>query len=76
MTNDQNNNAPAPLRFLRLPEVMNITGLSRSTVYRLAGRGEFPEQFKLSTRTAAWDAAEVQQWMADKVAERSARTSR
>ena len=68
---DQNNNAPAPLRFLRLPDVQSITGLPRSTVYRMVSRGEFPTQCKLSERTAVWIEAEVQQWMADKVAERA-----
>ncbi|EFM0226016.1 MULTISPECIES: AlpA family transcriptional regulator, partial [Enterobacteriaceae] len=29
-------------RFLRLPEVMHLCGLSRSTIYELIRKGEFP----------------------------------
>ncbi|MCS5780531.1 AlpA family phage regulatory protein [Klebsiella pneumoniae subsp. pneumoniae] len=30
-------------RFIRLPEVMHLCGLSRSTIYDLISRGGFPE---------------------------------
>jgi prophage regulatory protein len=34
-------------RFLRLPEVMHLCGLSRSTIYDLISRSEFPQQVSL-----------------------------
>ncbi len=34
-------------RFLRLPEVMHLCGLSRSTIYELIRKGEFPPQVSL-----------------------------
>jgi len=61
---DQNNNAAPPSRMMRLPEVMRLTGLSRSTIYRLTGAGEFPRRVKLSERTAAWSEAAVMDWLA------------
>jgi prophage regulatory protein len=48
---------------LRLPAVVLATGLSRSTIYRLAGLGEFPRCIKLTERTSAWCASEINQWI-------------
>lgn len=64
--------ATAPAQLLRLPDVISTTGLSRSTIYRLADRGEFPAPIKLAARTTAWAAAEVGQWIDAKMAARSA----
>lgn len=50
-------------RFLRLPQVMALIGLSKSTVYKLVRRGEFPAPLRLSERCIAWRAAEVASWM-------------
>lgn len=61
---------PAPLQLLRLPEVVSRTGLGRSTVWALIAQGRFPKQVKLSARSAAWVASEVEQWAANRIAER------
>ena len=39
-------------RILRIGTVLQLTGLSRSTLYRKVQRGEFPNQIKLSERYA------------------------
>lgn len=49
--------------FIKLPQVMQMTTLSRATVYRLIAKGEFPEQIKLSERASAWIEDEVIEWM-------------
>ena len=41
-------------RILRIKTVLQMTGLSRSTLYRKVQRGEFPKQIKLSERCAGW----------------------
>jgi prophage regulatory protein len=51
-------------RLLRLPAVQHLTGLSRSTVYRLVAAGQFPAHVKLSARATAWRAHEVLAWIA------------
>jgi prophage regulatory protein len=51
-------------RLLRLPDVRRLTGLSRSTLYRLSGTGNFPERVQLTLRTVAWRAKEVAAWNA------------
>jgi prophage regulatory protein len=49
--------------FLRLPRVVERTGLSRSSIYAKAKTGAFPKPVKLGARTSAWVASEVQEWM-------------
>lgn len=53
---------------IRMPEVLEMTGLSRSSINRRIAAGEFPKQLKLSTtgtRQApiAFSLAEVQAWV-------------
>ena len=48
--------------FIRLPEVLVICGLSRSTVYAYVQRGEFPAPVRLTTRTSGWVRGEVMAW--------------
>ncbi len=61
---------PAQERFLRLPEVMHICGLSRSTVYDLISREAFPVQVSLGGKNVAWVAREIGGWMNDRIAAR------
>ena len=42
---------------LRLPNVMRLTGLARSTIYKLIAAGEFPAPRKLTRRAVAWPAS-------------------
>lgn len=53
----------ADLAVLRLPEVVALTSLSRSTIYSKIARGQFPRPVKLSERASAWRKAEVQAWL-------------
>jgi len=50
-------------RFIRLPEVLNVTGLSRASVYRLEKANIFPKRFKLTTNTVAWKLSDIRGWM-------------
>jgi prophage regulatory protein len=53
-------------RALRLPHVMAKTGMSRTHIYRLVNKGEFPAPFKLSDRLSVWNEAEVDAWLNSK----------
>jgi len=53
---------------IRLPRTIQKTGLSRSTIYALVNRGEFPQQIHLSPRTMGFLEHEVDAWIADRVA--------
>ncbi len=50
-------------RFLREPEVQKITGLSRTTRWRLERDGKFPHRRRISTSAVAWVESEVQDWL-------------
>jgi prophage regulatory protein len=50
-------------RILRIKTVLQVTGLTRSTLYRKVQRGEFPKQIKLSERCAGWRESAVNAWM-------------
>ena len=41
-------------RFIRLPEVMRITGLAKSTVWLWVKQGKLPAPKKLSSRVTVW----------------------
>jgi prophage regulatory protein len=51
-------------RFLRIWQVMQTVGLSRTTIYDLQRKGTFPKSFQLAGRTVAWLEADVHIWMA------------
>lgn len=57
-------------QILRLPEVVNRTGVPRSTLYAKVAEGEFPTPIKLGQRSVGWSAAEVEAWIADRIEER------
>jgi prophage regulatory protein len=50
-------------RFLRLPEVIEMTGLGRDSIYRLGRSGHFPRPRKISERASAWLQSEIIDWM-------------
>lgn len=55
---------------LRMPDIRARTGLSRATIYRHVRAGTFPKPFKIGARAVAWDAGEVNKWLADCLSER------
>jgi prophage regulatory protein len=61
-------------RFMRLPEVIHTTGLSRSTLYDLISRQQFPAQISLGGKNVAWLASEIESWMNDRIAARAQET--
>ena len=56
------NPSPAPA-FYRLRDVMRITALSRSTIYRRIAEGRFPAPVHLGGRASAWPCASLQRWI-------------
>ncbi|MCL6555002.1 MAG: AlpA family transcriptional regulator [Burkholderiales bacterium] len=55
---------------LRLPELRKRIGLSRSSIYALVRQGKFPRPISLSARAVGWSLAEVEQWLAERAANR------
>ena len=56
------------VRFLRLPEVLARTGLSRSTIYVRLDQGRFPRPVSLGARAVGWIESEVAEWMRARIA--------
>ncbi|MGL3820632.1 helix-turn-helix transcriptional regulator [Sphingopyxis sp. R3-92] len=51
------------LRLMRLNEVLDLTGLSRATLYRKIHAGTFPPQRKIAERCCGWRTGEVGVWL-------------
>ena len=67
--NPRNERTNPPIRFLRLPEVMARTGLSRSTIYVRVAAGCFPRPVALGGRAVGWIETEVEEWVRERIAE-------
>lgn len=50
-------------RLLRLPEVMERTGLRHDSIYRLARTGDFPKPRKITPRASGWLESEIDEWI-------------
>lgn len=50
-------------KILRLPDVKDRTGLSRSSVYLRISENRFPKPISLGGRAVGWIEAEVEEWL-------------
>ena len=53
-------------RVVRLPEVVEVTGLSRTTIWRREWDGSFPSPIRLGgerTRAVGWREQDVYEWI-------------
>ncbi len=55
-------------KILRLREVLSRTGLSRSTIYEIVGKGTFPKPINLAPRAVGWLESEIDTWIAERIA--------
>ncbi len=56
-------------RFIRIKEVLSITSLSQSELYRRIKAGTFPAQVKLAPGHVVWVQSEVDTWVVERIAE-------
>jgi prophage regulatory protein len=66
---DSKTTPPTTARILRWPKVHDKTGLCRSHVHQLIGKGQFPAQIKLTPngRASGWIESEVDAWLAQRI---------
>ena len=55
-------------RFLRLPEVLQITGMGKTFIYARMKDGTFPKQIQLGSRSVVWNERDVIDWMNQQIA--------
>tara|TARA_B110000977_G_scaffold129074_1_gene164645 strand:- start:2 stop:439 length:438 start_codon:yes stop_codon:yes gene_type:complete len=56
----------SPDRILRAKEVKEITGLSRTTLWRLENKGDFPRRVSLGVGSVGWRYSEVKDWLTNR----------
>ncbi|EHI9240699.1 MULTISPECIES: AlpA family transcriptional regulator [Vibrio] len=56
------------MRFLRLQDVMSLTGLGRSTIYKFMDEDIFPKTIPLGGRAVGWLESEIEEWMESRLA--------
>src|SRR5579863_4133975 len=59
------------IRLLRLAQVINMTGLGKTKIYDLQAEGSFPMRVQITAHSVGWVEAEVQAWLARRVAARA-----
>jgi prophage regulatory protein len=59
-------------KVIRLKQVIDRTGLSRSTIYEMMKAGAFPERVSLGLRSVGWHESEIDKWIAARMTKSSA----
>lgn len=55
------------INLIKLTSVKSMTGLSKSSIYAMMQKGEFPKCVNIGARAVAWVEAEIQQWIEEKI---------
>lgn len=50
--------------FARMSTVLRMTGLGRSTIYRLIAEDKFPAQVRIGARAVGWRWTDLERWSA------------
>lgn len=50
-------------KVIRIKQVVELTGLPKSTIYTYIKRGTFPTQIQLGPRVVGWRESEVLAWL-------------
>lgn len=66
------NSLPLPeCRLLRIPDVIDMTGMPRSTIYLKMKNKEFPQQVNIGARSVAWVESEILDWIKSNLEKRN-----
>ena len=55
-------------QILKMPDVIKVTGLARSTIYKLISEDRFPKQIKLTSFSSGWLLSEIEEWVNERIA--------
>ena len=53
-------------KHLRRAAVQDLTGLSRSTIYDLMAKGQFPRPVRLTGKAVAWPESVIAEWLSQR----------
>jgi prophage regulatory protein len=60
---EQLHQAEKPKRLLRLPAVIDKTGMPPATLHKKEREGKFPKRVRLGERSSAWFEHEIDEWL-------------
>lgn len=52
-----------PITIIKLPRVIELTTLSKSSIYKLVKAGKFPKPVQLGERATGWRVSDVEAWL-------------
>ena len=66
-TTPASRNCDLPERIMRAKEVVKMTGLSRTTIWRMEKSGQFPSRVSLGVGSVGWRESEVVDWLSTRI---------
>jgi prophage regulatory protein len=63
----------SPRRMLRLKEVIERTGLGKTTIYQMQRMAKFPHSVMMTSRSVRWIEAEIETWLEQRAGSRKSR---
>jgi prophage regulatory protein len=58
-----NNTAPRVPKILRMRQLVEAVGLSRTSIHRLMSKGLFPKGIRIGINAVGWELADVEFWL-------------
>ena len=52
-------------RFMRMPKVLELTQMGRTTLWRLVKSGKFPKPVRIGPNSVAWKESDYEAWAAN-----------
>ncbi|MDH5377046.1 MAG: AlpA family transcriptional regulator [Gammaproteobacteria bacterium] len=56
------------MKLIKLKEVVEVTGLSKSWIYSAMRVGNFPRPIQIGQRRVAWKKSDIEKWIEDRPA--------
>jgi prophage regulatory protein len=67
MGNSTQHSFPRTTQFYRLPQLKERLNVSGSSIWAWVKVGKFPKPIKLSENCTAWQASDIEQWVAERI---------
>ncbi|EHU5196865.1 AlpA family phage regulatory protein [Vibrio vulnificus] len=58
------------MQLINLKEVIYLTGLKRSSIYKFMDEGHFPKSISIGGRSVMWQECAIEYWIMTKIRER------